>query len=295
MLQFEHELMPGFGLRFTGIQSRALNWTRYEDSLRPYESYTIPVTLRDPGPDGITNNGDDPGTNLTYLEYPGSLQPATFQAPWIVNDDAANKKYTSFEIAASKRLANRWSMQASFSHTKIDDTLPNNTAGGTGAFEANTKDPNSEIFAADNTKEWQARVSGSYLAAWDLQLSVNYQARSGAYWGRLVTYRGGRTIPTLTPDTLVELRDTTPDDAPDGLPRREAAAVRGRKEPRAAAERLQSVQRGHDPEHQRAVRAGLQHRHRHYARAAGRVQPVVRLLTDGFTCTGAIFFPARNS
>jgi Carboxypeptidase regulatory-like domain len=208
MGQFERELMPGFGLRLTGIHSRVQNWYRYENSLRPYGSYTIPVTLRDPGPDGITGNGDDPGTNLTYWEYPVALQPASFQAPWIVNDPAANKQYTSFEIAASKRLADRWSMQSSYSFTKIHDPLPNSTAGGTGAFEANEKTPNAEIFAADNTKEWQVRISGSYLAPWDLQLSMNYQSRSGAYWGRLVTYRGGKTIPTLTPDTLVEPRDS---------------------------------------------------------------------------------------
>ena len=32
MAQFEHELVPGFGLRLTGIQSRVGNWYRYENT-----------------------------------------------------------------------------------------------------------------------------------------------------------------------------------------------------------------------------------------------------------------------
>jgi hypothetical protein len=208
MLQFEREVMPGFGLRFTGIYSKVLDWYRYENSLRPYESYTIPIANTDPGPDNIRGNADDPGTSITYWEYPVALRGTAFQAPYIVNDPAANKDYTSFELAASRRLANRWSMQASLSYTKIDDPLPPNTSGGTGAFEANTREPNAEINAADNTKEWQGRVSGSYLLPWDLQVSANYQARSGAYWARTAVFRGGVTIPSIT--LRVEPRDAHP-------------------------------------------------------------------------------------
>jgi hypothetical protein len=189
MAQFERELFPGFGLRFTGIQSRVKNWYRYENSKRPYEAYNIPINFTDPGPDNVRGNADDPGTVITIYDYPSSLVGAAFQAPWIVNDSKANKDYNSFEISASKRLANRWSMQGSFSYTKIDDPLPNSTAGGVGAFEANERTPNAEINAADNTTEWQARVSGSYLLPWDLQLSANYQARSGAYWARTAQFR----------------------------------------------------------------------------------------------------------
>jgi hypothetical protein len=198
MAQFERELRPGFGVRLTGIQSRVSNWYRYENTLRPYESYSIPITNTDPGPDNIRGNADDPGRSITYYEYPIALRGNAFQAPWIVNDDAANKKYTSFEIAASKRLANRWSMQASYSITQLNDPLPDNTAGGTGAFNANTKDPNAEIFAADDGKEWQVRLSGSYMMPWDIQLSGNFQSRSGAYWARTAVFRGGVTIPSIT-------------------------------------------------------------------------------------------------
>ena len=137
-------------------------------------------------------------TVITYYEYPVALRGNAFQAPWIVNDPKADKKYTSFEIAVSKRLANSWSMQGSYSFTQINDALPDNTSGGVGAFNANTKDPNAEIFAADDTKEWQVRLSGSYMMPGDIQLSANSQGRSGAYWARTAVFRGGVTIPSIT-------------------------------------------------------------------------------------------------
>jgi hypothetical protein len=210
MLQFEREVVPGFGVRLTGVHSRTGNWVRYENSLRPYEVYTIPITNRDPGPDGSVGTADDTGNSVTYFEYPQELASAAFQRPWIVNDNAANKKYNSFELAASKRLANRWQLMSSFSFTKIDDPLPNNVGGATN-FGANTRDPNSEIFAADDTREWQFRLSGGYQLPYDVLVSGNYQLRSGSYWARTVQFRGGRTIPNIT--VPVEPRDSNQRDS----------------------------------------------------------------------------------
>ena len=30
---------------------------------RPYDAYTVPITRRDPGPDGVLNNSDDGGAH----------------------------------------------------------------------------------------------------------------------------------------------------------------------------------------------------------------------------------------
>jgi hypothetical protein len=69
MAQFEQEIGPAFGLRFTGIQSRALNWYRYENTPRPYSSYSIPITSTDPAPDNVRGNADDPGSrSLTSIQ-----------------------------------------------------------------------------------------------------------------------------------------------------------------------------------------------------------------------------------
>jgi len=196
-VQFERELIPNFAMRLTGAHSRALNQYRLANLRRPYETYSIPIANRDPGPDGTLNTADDPGTTITYFEYPSSLSAAQFQVATIVNDDKANQTYSTIEAAMSRRLVGKWQMMASYSATKRNVPLPNNVGGGT-SFGANTQDPNSEIFAADTRWEWLGRVSGSYLLPYGLQTSANFEHRSGTPWARTALFRGGATIPSIT-------------------------------------------------------------------------------------------------
>jgi hypothetical protein len=197
MLQIERELMSDFALRVTGVHTRALNMTRVENSLRPYEVYNIPITNPDPGPDGVVGNADDTGSTTTYWDYSAAYAGERFQAPWIVNDDTANEKYSSFEIAASRRLVNRWQLLASFSATKLD--VPYAVQVGSAiAFQAALKDPNSEIFSADNFWEWVGRTQGSYLFPGNILFAANWEHRSGATWARTAQFRGGVQIPTIT-------------------------------------------------------------------------------------------------
>ena len=196
-LQLERQLTANFAMRLTGAHTRALNQQRLANLRRPYEIYSIPITNRDPGPDGTVGTTDDPGTTITYFEYPRELSGSAYQVATIVNDDKANQKYSTIEIALAKRLANKWHMMSSFSATKRDVPLPNNVGGGT-SFGANTQDPNAEIFAADRRWEWLGRLSGSYLFPYGLQTSANFEHRSGAPWARTALFRGGLTIPSIT-------------------------------------------------------------------------------------------------
>ena len=197
MAQFERQLGSFFAMRFTGVYSKALNQHRLANLLRPYEAFNIPITNPDPGPDGVVGGGDDPGTMITYYDYPAEFRGDRFQRPSIVNDPKSDANYRSFEAALSRRLANRWQLMASYSLTKNYYPLPINVGSGT-TFTANTQDPNSEIFALDDTLEWQGRLSGSYQLPADLTLSMNYEYRSGANWARTFQFRGGTQIPNIT-------------------------------------------------------------------------------------------------
>ncbi|MBI2187067.1 MAG: TonB-dependent receptor [Acidobacteria bacterium] len=128
-ISIERQLMTDFAVRATGIYSRTINAQRVQNNLRPFEAYTIPVTNLDPGPDGRPGTADDPGTSVTYWEYPASLAGRTFQQPMLVSDSRADQTYKSFEVAASKRLSNRWQMMASYSATKLDIPITQNTQG----------------------------------------------------------------------------------------------------------------------------------------------------------------------
>jgi hypothetical protein len=204
MLSIERELVPDFGMRFTGIYSRTLNTYRVQNNKRPYEVYNIPITNRDPGPDGRAGTADDPGTDMTYWDYPAAFAAASFQQPMLINDPNSNQSFKSFEAAASKRLTNRWQVMASYSATKSNIPFVQNTSGvgdfispGLAVFLA-TYDPNAEIFAANKTWEWLGRASGSYTFPADVLVSAHYEHRSGTPFARTVSAAGGRQIPSLT-------------------------------------------------------------------------------------------------
>ena len=109
--------------------------------------------------------GDDGGL-VTYYEYPPALTGAG--ALQNFNDPKAGPQtYKSIEIAGVKRLANRWSLMASYSATKKHK--PINAGLAVGAFDSFNTDhvvgaynPNTEIFRADNTWDWDGKLLASY-------------------------------------------------------------------------------------------------------------------------------------
>jgi hypothetical protein len=196
-LSIERQLIPNLAVRVTGIYSRARNTYRVQNNLRPYEVYNIPITNPDPGPDGRVGTADDPGTFVTYYDFPAAYAGRAFQQPMLINDPKSDASFRSYEIAASKRLADRWQFMASFSATKLDIPYVQNTGGGL-AVSLTTFDPNAEIFAADKNWEWLGRASGVYLFPADVQVSANFEHRSGMTQARMVSFAGGRQIPSIT-------------------------------------------------------------------------------------------------
>jgi hypothetical protein len=191
-LTLERELIQGMAVRLTGFYGKNVNTYRLQNNLRPYELYNIPVTNRDPGPDNILGNADDPGTSVTYWEYPTTYAARRFQEPMLINHSASDADYKSFEVAVSRRLANRWQFMGSYSVTKAHvPFIPN-----TGSIISH--DPNAEIFADDNTWEWLGRLSGSYELPAEITVAANFEHRSGDPQARTVSFRGGQTIPSIT-------------------------------------------------------------------------------------------------
>jgi hypothetical protein len=85
-----------------------------------------------------------------------------------INDDKSNAHYTSFEIAATKRLSNRWQLMASYAATKSHVPYISDISGNKVVQGLTSYNPNAEINAANNTWEWQTRLSGSYLFPGDI-------------------------------------------------------------------------------------------------------------------------------
>ncbi|MGE4082672.1 MAG: carboxypeptidase regulatory-like domain-containing protein [Vicinamibacterales bacterium] len=187
-LSVERQLVANTAVRVTGIYSRGYNNYRLRNNFRPYESYNIPVTRPDPGPDGRAGTADDTGQNFTYFEYPANLQGAQFIQGMLVNDPDNDKSYKSFELAAFRRLSSGWQFSASYSATYMDEPVP-----GTQPDD----NPNAELNTALKAWEWIGRASGAYMLPWNLMASMNFEHRSGDLWQRNVLFTGGRTITSL--------------------------------------------------------------------------------------------------
>ncbi len=195
-LSGERELMRNFAVRATGVYSKDSNTYRVQNNLRPYGVYNIPITNADPGPDGRLGTTDDPGTSVTYYDYPAAYRGNAFQQPMLINDPKANANYASVELAAIKRLSNRWMLNASYSSTKLHIPFVANTAASLGVSLSNF-DPNSEINAANNAREWLTRLAGAYVFPADVQVSANFENRSGEPFARTVSFTGGTQIPSI--------------------------------------------------------------------------------------------------
>jgi len=189
-LTFERELMANFGVRVTGIYARNFNIYRLLETQRPYGAYSIPITNPDPGPDGKTGTADDPGTSITYYDYATSLRGQKFAETMLINDPDADHTYKTIEVVGTKRLAQGWQFLASYTATKIH--APFGTGTPPLAFN-----PNAEIFAANDTWEWEGRASGSYAFPYQILASVNFDHRSGAPQARQVLFSGGQAVRSI--------------------------------------------------------------------------------------------------
>jgi hypothetical protein len=194
-VSLEQALMANFAVRLTGLYSRMWNVYRLLNTLRPYDAFNVPVTNRDPGPDGSAGTADDGGL-VTYYEYAPALVGARFEELTPIADPNADQDYKSVEVAVVRRLANRWQFMGSYSATKKNRPY---VFGGVGGFpsQAGNFDPNAEINTTDRTWDWDAKVMGTYIFPTDVSVSANFEHRSGDAFARTVQFRGGQTIRSI--------------------------------------------------------------------------------------------------
>jgi hypothetical protein len=177
----ERELIPNFAIRATGIYSRSFDVYRILNTLRPYGAYNVTINVQDPGPDGVVGTADDPGKVLTYYDYPATLAGVAYQVPTLINDPNSTSKYTSFELAATKRFSNNWQVMASHSATKLD--VPFYSGNNTTPVNFN---PTAEINMSNRTWEWLTRISGVYRFPYDISMSGNFSYEKGTAQARQV-------------------------------------------------------------------------------------------------------------
>jgi len=185
-LTFEREIVRNWSVRGTGVYARNFDLRRLQETFRPYELYNIPITNPDPGFDGRPGTSDDPGTFITYWDYPASLTGRQFAGTMLVGWPGS-QTYKTIEVAATRRMSNRWQSNVSFSFTRtnspFDDRQPLN--------------PNSEINTANRYWEYTGKISGGYVLPFDVIASANFERRQGLPQARQHQFTGGNAIRSI--------------------------------------------------------------------------------------------------
>jgi hypothetical protein len=194
-LTFERELMANWAVRVSGIYSRNFNQQRLAEINRPPEAYNIPITNPDPGPDGRVGSADDPGTFVTYYDYPASLAGRRFAGTMLVNDPRADQTFKTIEVGGTKRISQGWQINASYSATKVNMPF---TCGPTNLLTARCPlNPNIDFNAANRTWERTGKLSGAYTFPYEIIASANFEHRTSAPQARQVLFTGGRQIRSI--------------------------------------------------------------------------------------------------
>ena len=195
-VSLERELRPDLAVRLSGVYNQTNNYYRYGGIYQTYDSYNIPKSVADPGPDGVVGTADDLGLGLApvnYLAFASTLKGSQFTTKQLTNDRTPPEKFTSIDVALFKRYSHKWSFSASYSATLRH--LP--FGSDEGDLLSAPLNPNAEINAAIHLWEWTAKVSGVYGLPYGVQLSGNFVSLSGSPYARTVTINDA-TIGTLT-------------------------------------------------------------------------------------------------
>ena len=191
---YERELKSNLAVRALYVMKSDAWQYANTNILRPYSAYNIPMTRRDPGPDGVLNNADD-GAPVTIYDFDAAYRGAAF----VGNQRQASPRtntYHSGELTVTKRSTGRWSVMASVWATKSHRWL--------NLIQDN---PNNDLFPLDDTWSWAGNLTGSYRLPWDVQFGAYLQSKQGIKGQRTNVFRaadpdGGKALVQQTTVTV---------------------------------------------------------------------------------------------
>jgi Carboxypeptidase regulatory-like domain/TonB dependent receptor-like, beta-barrel len=199
--EIDHELMANTSLRVLYVYNRDRLIIETVNALRPYSAYNIPITRRDPGPDGILNNADD-GGKVTFYDYDSAFRGATFTGNMRTNRSTPDT-YNTLEVTLNRRNSTRWGALTSFSATKNHQRIVDTALRPT----AQIATPNDDPYSLNLTWDWVYKAVGNYRLPGDVMVSGVFDLVSGTAGQRTYVFRsadpdGGTPLRQLSTVTL---------------------------------------------------------------------------------------------
>lgn len=178
----EHEISPGLAISGGYVYRHIDNFRVIVNANRPFSAFNVPVTIRDPGPDGVLGNADDgpgiPGFNLSPSATPGVRN--------FVTNQPGDAEYHTLEFLASKRQSGRWSLQGSFA-IRWNQDQDNGYFGNNLRATTTPANPNDTINTDGgryNFSVWNAKINGSFDVAYGIRITPALRVQQGQAFGR---------------------------------------------------------------------------------------------------------------
>jgi Carboxypeptidase regulatory-like domain/TonB dependent receptor len=186
----ERELFANVGIR-TGVVWRGerQHYVR-QNANRPFEAFTVPVTIPDPGPDNAVGTEDDgPAIQGNDVTSETTRLP---QVNIVRNVPDADSHYWTWDVTATRRFSRRWSLVAGFAHTWNYDQA-NAYFGQSVRQNTYPLTPNDLINAGKDGRyefrTWSAKIYGTYEGPWNLRVTPFLRHQSGQPFGRTFSTR----------------------------------------------------------------------------------------------------------
>jgi outer membrane receptor protein involved in Fe transport len=183
----EHELVANFGVRGGFVWRTERQLYQLLNAAQPFSAFSVPVTVPDPGPDGVVGTSDDGPAIGAW-----NLAPSFLGLPVrnvLTNVPDASTNYYTWEVTATRRMHRGWSAIASLAYTR-------SFAQANMFFDTNFRQnplpitPNDLINTAPDGQEQSsdisAKVTGSWETVWGLKVSPVYRFQSGQNFGRTI-------------------------------------------------------------------------------------------------------------
>lgn len=184
----EREVMADLGVRVGYVYKKDNQGWQQVNVLRPFSAFNVPVTIADPGPDGVLGNGDD-GKSIQGFNLDSTTRGSSQVTQ---NIDGYAGTYKTLEFSANKRYSRRYSVNASYSYTWTNEFGNNyfNNRFGTavsnfsffGSYPGNPNEHTQNDFT-----NWNAKLSGTVDAGWGIKVTPVIQMQSGAPYGRYIS------------------------------------------------------------------------------------------------------------
>ena len=242
----EREVAANFGVH-AGFVWRRIDQLYQSDNLnRPVSAFNVPITVRDPGPDGTQT-----ATGTPIQAW--NLNPANLALPIVnfLHNTPGKDDFYNVEFSANKRMSNKWSLNASYAYRwnrdNVDRLFRQHAARQAGCGEPERRDQHRQRPIRVRPVVG-ARSTAPIDAPWGLKVTPALRLQSGQPFARTfqVTMNYGtqrflaEPIGSRQQDNIVLAR------YPSG------EGVQGRKRPDAVGirRRLQPEQHQRRPEHQ---------------------------------------------